>query len=76
VSLPAAPADERRTSPLVGHVAVRLRMVGALSPAKLAAAGAVMVVFAAGRGIPAWTVAAAVAAVLGVLCAYETAVPA
>jgi low temperature requirement protein LtrA len=58
---------------LVGHSAFRLRIAGALGPEKLAAAAAVLVVFAVGTEFPAWTVAAAVSAVLALLCGREAA---
>src|SRR3954452_19382819 len=60
---------------LCGHAAFLLRMTGAVSVARLVAAGALLVVFAAGGGLPAWAMAGTVAAVLAGLCAYETASP-
>ena len=56
---------------LAGHVGFRLRVVGAVSGAKLAAAAGALAVFALGGGLPAWAVAAVLAAVLGALCGYE-----
>jgi low temperature requirement protein LtrA len=58
---------------LAGHVAFGLRMVGALGVEKLAAAAAVLVLYAVGGGFDAWVLAGAVAAVLGAMCAVETA---
>jgi low temperature requirement protein LtrA len=57
---------------VAGHAAFRLRMVGTVGYEKLAAAGLILVVWAAGSGLPAWSVAAAVTVVLAVLCAHET----
>ncbi|HSD76667.1 MAG TPA: low temperature requirement protein A [Solirubrobacteraceae bacterium] len=59
---------------LAGHVAFRMRLVGAASAPKLVAAAAALAIFAAGGALPAWAVAGALALVLGVLCAYESAV--
>jgi low temperature requirement protein LtrA len=57
---------------LAGHVAFRLRIAGTVDYEKLAAAAAVLVVFALGADLRAWAVAAAVAVVLVILCARET----
>ncbi len=59
------------TAYLAGHVAFRLRLVGAVSGAKLVAAAGALAVFAVGGGLPAWALAAALAALLGALCGYE-----
>lgn len=56
---------------LLGHAAVRLRLVADASPAKLLAAGAVLGLFALGDGWHGWILTGAVAGALGVLCAYE-----
>jgi low temperature requirement protein LtrA len=56
---------------LVGHAAFRLRIAEAVSYDKLAAAGAALVVFALGGDLSAWVVAAAVAALLALLCGRE-----
>ena len=58
---------------LAGHVGFALRMIGTVGWAKLAAAAAVLAVFALGGGLPAWAALAAVAAVVVVLCAAESA---
>jgi low temperature requirement protein LtrA len=56
---------------LVAHAAFQLRIAGELAWAKLVAAGAVGVVFAATADVAGWAVAAAVCVVLGALCASE-----
>jgi hypothetical protein len=56
---------------LVGHVGFRLRMVGAVSRAKVGAAIASLVLFALGGGLPAWATAAALTLVLSVLVVSE-----
>jgi len=57
---------------LVGHVAFGLRMVGSVGWEKLVAAAALLVLYAAGADLPAWTLAGAVTVVLGLMCAFET----
>jgi low temperature requirement protein LtrA len=57
---------------LIGDVAFRLRMVGRVDYDKLAAAAAIIVVFAISGGWAAWGVAAAVTGVMAVLCKRET----
>ena len=57
---------------LVGHAAFTLRMVGEVEYEKLAVAGALLVLFAVGGGLAAWVLAAAVAALVGALCAVES----
>ena len=57
---------------LVGHVAFGLRMVGSVGWEKLAAAAALLVLYAAGADIAAWTLAGAVTLLLWVMCAFET----
>jgi low temperature requirement protein LtrA len=57
---------------LVGHVAFGLRMVGSLGWEKLVAAGALLLLYAAGADIPAWTLAGAVTLLLWLMCAFET----
>ena len=57
---------------LVGHAAFALRMVGEVEYEKLAVAGALLVLFAVGGGLAAWVLAAAVAALVGALCAVES----
>jgi low temperature requirement protein LtrA len=57
---------------LVGTSAFSLRLLGAAPLRQLAAAGALLVLYAVGGGMPAWVVAAAVAALLGALCAAES----
>jgi low temperature requirement protein LtrA len=57
---------------LVGTTAFSLRLLGAAPYRQLAAAGALLVLYAVGGGLPAWVVAGAVAGLLGVLCAAES----
>jgi low temperature requirement protein LtrA len=57
---------------LAGHAGFRLRILGTIGYDKLAAAGLILVVWAVGSGLPAWSVAAAVTVVLALLCAHET----
>ena len=57
---------------LVGHAAFALRMVGEVEYEKLVAAAALLVLFAVGGGLSAWVLAAAVAALVGALCAVES----
>jgi low temperature requirement protein LtrA len=57
---------------LVGHVAFGLRMVGSVGWEKLVAAAALLVLYAAGADLPAWTLAGAVTVLLGLMCAFET----
>jgi low temperature requirement protein LtrA len=57
---------------LVGTSAFSLRLLGALPRGQLAVAGALLVLYAVGGSMPAWVVAAAVAALIGVLCAAES----
>jgi low temperature requirement protein LtrA len=59
---------------LVGHAAFRLRLTGVVSYAKLAAAGACLVIFAAGARAPSWVIAGAVTATLALFVLYESAV--
>ena len=61
---------------LLGHVAFRARMVGAVSYGKAAVAGALLVVYALGSALTALAVAAIVSALLAALCAAETLTPA
>jgi low temperature requirement protein LtrA len=58
---------------LAGHAAFRLRMTGALEPAKLAAAVAALVVFALTGSADAWVTALGVTAVLTALTIREAA---
>ncbi len=57
---------------LVGHAAFALRMVGEVEYEKLAAAAALVALFAVGGGLPAWAVAVGVTALVGALCLVET----
>jgi low temperature requirement protein LtrA len=59
---------------LVGHAAFRLRMVGALHYAELAAAALALVVFAATAGLVAWATAGVLMLVLALLVVWETVV--
>jgi len=58
---------------LAGHLAFRLRIARSPSYGELAAAIAVLAVFALGDGLPAWAVATAVSGVLALLSAHEAA---
>jgi low temperature requirement protein LtrA len=60
---------------LLGNAAFRLRMVGAVSYAKLAGAAGLLAVFAVGEKLSAVWVAAAATLVLAALCALETLEP-
>jgi low temperature requirement protein LtrA len=60
---------------LVGHVAFGLRMVGSVGWEKLVAAAALLVLYAVGADMPAWTLAGAVTVLLWLMCALETLVP-
>jgi low temperature requirement protein LtrA len=57
---------------LVGLAAFRLRMFGERSYWLLAIAAALLALYALGGSIPAWTIGAGIAALLGALCAAET----
>jgi low temperature requirement protein LtrA len=57
---------------LVGTAAFSLRLLGAAPPRQLAVAGALLVLYAVGGGMPAWVVAGAVALLLVSLCAAES----
>jgi low temperature requirement protein LtrA len=76
----AAPTDATRlalcggvATYILGHVAFGIRMIGRIAYAKLAVAVALMVLYAAGAGLPAWELAAALAALLVVLAGSERA---
>jgi low temperature requirement protein LtrA len=57
---------------LLGLAAFRLRMFGELGFGLLAVAVALLALYAFGGSIPAWTVGAGIAALVGGLCAVET----
>jgi low temperature requirement protein LtrA len=57
---------------LLGLAGFRLRMFGEVSRGLLAGAAALFVLYALGGSIPAWTVGAIIAAVVGALGALET----
>jgi hypothetical protein len=57
---------------LVGVSAFRLRLLRAASPGRLLVALALLVLGAAGGGLPAWAVTVTAAALLGVLCVGES----
>jgi low temperature requirement protein LtrA len=57
---------------LVGTAAFSLRLLGAAPYRQLGVAGALLVLYAVGGGMPAWVVAGAVAGLLGALCAAES----
>ena len=56
---------------LAGHTAFRLRLTGSIDGRKLLASAALLVLFAAGGGLPAWAVAALAAGGLTLLCVAE-----
>jgi low temperature requirement protein LtrA len=60
---------------LAGHAGFSLRMTGAIGYAKLLAASACMLLFAAAGGLPAWAIAGALVVVLGLLGVGERAAP-
>jgi low temperature requirement protein LtrA len=57
---------------LVGLAAFQWRILGERSPGRLLVAVALLVLFAAGGGLPAWVIGAGVAALMAALCAGET----
>jgi low temperature requirement protein LtrA len=57
---------------LVGHVAFRMRMTREFGYEKAVVAVALLILYAASGGIPAWTLAGAVTVLLAILCAVET----
>jgi low temperature requirement protein LtrA len=57
---------------LAAHAAFRLRLTGSIDRRKLAAGATLLVLFAAGGGLPAWAVTALAAGVVALLCAAET----
>jgi low temperature requirement protein LtrA len=60
---------------LLGQTAVQVRLHGlhSANPAKLAAAAALLVLYAAGGGLPAWSIAAIAAALITAVAAFDTA---
>ena len=58
---------------LLGLSAFRLRMFGQLGLRGVGVAVALLGLFGLGRSIPAWSLAAAIAVLLAVLCVAETA---
>jgi low temperature requirement protein LtrA len=56
---------------LIGLAAFRLRILGERSYGRLAVALGLVVLFAAGGGLPAWAIGAGIAALVGALCAGE-----
>ena len=57
---------------LVGHLAFAARLLGGVRYEKLAAAAALLVIYGIGDGWQAWVVLACDAAVIALLCAWET----
>jgi low temperature requirement protein LtrA len=57
---------------LVGNASFALRMIGKAEYEKLAVAVALLVLYAVGGGLAGWALAAAVAVLLGALCASES----
>lgn len=68
-------AHELPTQRLLGNVAFRLRMGGAVSHAKLAGLTGLLTVFALGSGLSALWVTVLVTLTLAALCALETLEP-
>jgi low temperature requirement protein LtrA len=58
---------------LMGLVAFRLRMVGTVAYEKPVIAAALMLLYALGGGLPAWSLTAVATVLVGGLCAFETA---
>jgi low temperature requirement protein LtrA len=56
---------------IVGHAAFAARLLGRVRLEKLAAAGALLVIYGIGEGWRAWVVVACDAAVIALLCAWE-----
>ncbi len=56
---------------LVGLAAFRLRILGERSYGRLLVAAALLVLFAAGGGLPAWSIGAGIAALMAALCVAE-----
>ena len=61
---------------LIGQVAFGLRLTGTIAYGRLAVAGALLILFAAGGGLSAVALSAAITGLLAVLCALERVVPA
>jgi hypothetical protein len=57
---------------LVGNASFAARMTGSIEHEKLAVAAGLLVLYAIGGGLAAWVLAAAVAILLGLLCAAES----
>lgn len=57
---------------LLGLAAFRLRIAGEGGPGRIVVAAALMALYAFGGSIPAWTVAAGIAALVGLLCVAES----
>ncbi len=57
---------------LVGNASFAARMTGSIEHEKLAVAAGLLVLYAVGGRLAAWVLAAAVAIVLGILCAAES----
>jgi low temperature requirement protein LtrA len=57
---------------LVGHVAFGMRIVGVVGREKVVVGGALLVLYAAGGGLPAWALLVTAAALLGALCVVES----
>ncbi len=57
---------------MVGLSAFRLRMLGEVSWGRVAVAAGLLALYGIGGGLPAWTLAAAVAALVGGLCIAES----
>jgi len=57
---------------LIGQAAFRLRVIGTLSHDTVLAAVAAIAIFAVGAALPAWTVAACLTVVIGLLCTRDS----
>jgi hypothetical protein len=57
---------------LLGNVAFRFRMLGSPDYHKLVAAGALLLLYALGAHLPAWSVASGATIILAAVCVAET----
>jgi amino acid transporter len=57
---------------LLGHVAFRLRIVGTLGYEKLITSAALLVLFAFGGSVPAWSMAGTITVLVALLCVFES----
>ena len=57
---------------LLGHLAFRWRLLGEVSHEKAVCAGAIMILFAVGGGLPGWALAGVITMLIGLLCLVES----